>query len=144
VTAARRAACARASGIEHIFTGYDQQAFLFGLLIIAAAVGASRPAEHGHKRKSGRYSALPAAMSEATVVATGATAAAVEVIRQHPHEYTVQLRYFLISMAASDAPCGGGLASTVRGDGGLWNHGAHAAKVHRMDGQLHHLDAFAS
>ncbi|HRI51340.1 MAG TPA: HupE/UreJ family protein [Pseudomonadota bacterium] len=28
-------------GIEHIFTGYDHLAFLFGLLIIAAAVGAS-------------------------------------------------------------------------------------------------------
>lgn len=30
-------------GIEHIFTGYDHLAFLFGLLIIAAAVGASPP-----------------------------------------------------------------------------------------------------
>ncbi len=30
-------------GIEHIFTGYDHLAFLFGLLIIAAAVGATSP-----------------------------------------------------------------------------------------------------
>src|SRR5262249_45069793 len=33
-------------GIEHIFTGYDHLAFLFGLLIIAAAVGAARPASN--------------------------------------------------------------------------------------------------
>lgn len=30
-------------GVEHIFTGYDHLAFLFGLLIIAAAVGAGPP-----------------------------------------------------------------------------------------------------
>lgn len=30
-------------GIEHIFTGYDHLAFLFGLLIIAAAVGTAAP-----------------------------------------------------------------------------------------------------
>ena len=38
-------------GVEHIFTGYDHLAFLFGLLIIAAAVGATPPA--GPAGKSG-------------------------------------------------------------------------------------------
>lgn len=38
-------------GIEHIFTGYDHLAFLFGLLIIAAAVG--RPREQATTEGSG-------------------------------------------------------------------------------------------
>lgn len=38
-------------GVEHIFTGYDHLAFLFGLLIIAAAVGATPPG--GPAGKSG-------------------------------------------------------------------------------------------
>jgi hypothetical protein len=41
-------------GIEHIFTGYDHLAFLFGLLIIAAAVGATGPPQDGRGRSGMR------------------------------------------------------------------------------------------
>ena len=41
-------------GIEHIFTGYDHLAFLFGLLIIAAAVGAAGQKDDGRPRSGMR------------------------------------------------------------------------------------------
>src|SRR5262249_34955284 len=62
-------------GIEHIFTGYDHLAFLFGLLIIAAAVGASGGAgQSGMRRGLGYVVRLVTAVTIAPPVTLCASA----------------------------------------------------------------------